>query len=175
MSKNARKVLYDCRIALEKYSDNLQAEDFRIAWFTIVALLRSVGHVLKTVDSMESKNMARAIDEGWNKLLRTKPEPSIFWEFIVEERNRVLKNYQYRVTRRGILEIDPECDNIVMTFDMTDSLGFHIESPQMKINSFISSGKYKDMSELKVAQEACKWWENYLDEIDILANKFENS
>ncbi len=174
MSKNARKVLYDCQHAIENYTDRLQAEDFRIAWMSIVALLRAVGHVLNTVDTKESIAMSKAIKKKWDDLCKTKPEPSIFWEFIVEERNRFLKNYEHSISRVGNLGWISDGSELVMSIDMTESQGFMIESSQMKINSFITSGKFKGMNERKLAWMACEWWENYLNEVDELSKQYSD-
>src|SRR5207245_1310981 len=62
----------------------------------VVALLRSVGHVLDSVDGETAPELRRAIDEEYTKLKDSKPAPSIFWEFIHEERNMVLKEYRFR-------------------------------------------------------------------------------
>ncbi|MEX3982138.1 hypothetical protein AB4Y45_24530 [Paraburkholderia sp. EG287A] len=99
MTRAARIVLQDTRHAIREHSDTLQAEAFRVSWFGIVGLLRSVGHVLDKVDAESSPEMRRAIREKWSELTATRPEPMIFWGFIEAERNRFLKNYEHGIER----------------------------------------------------------------------------
>jgi hypothetical protein len=59
-----------------------------VLWAGTLALLRSVGHVLEKDPDPFIK---RAQDAWWRKLKATKPEPMIFWAFIHEDRNSLLK------------------------------------------------------------------------------------
>jgi hypothetical protein len=62
----------------------------------VVALLRAVGHVIDKVDGQRSREIRRIVDEEYRKLKDSKPEPHIFWGFIEDERNLVLKEYRFR-------------------------------------------------------------------------------
>ena len=59
-----------------------------------VPLLLSVGHVLHKVDAKSNHAMARAVEEAFVNLKATAPEPRLFWAFIEEERNNILKEYR---------------------------------------------------------------------------------
>ena len=102
MTERARQVLDDARAAVSAHREDLFGPAFRISWFTVVGLLRSVGHVLGKVDSTHSPEMAAAIARSWSRLVESKPEPAIFWGFIDSERNRFLKNYEHGITRMRI-------------------------------------------------------------------------
>jgi len=96
MTIRAREVLEDCRQALDEIQDGVVGRQWRIRWIAAIALLRSVGHVLKNVDSASNPLMKRHIDEAWVNLVASKPKPTIFWEFIQKERNNILKEYRIR-------------------------------------------------------------------------------
>jgi hypothetical protein len=61
-------------------------------------MLRAVGHVLKNVDSKSCPEIGRANARWWKSLNSAKPEPAI-WRFIKDDRDAVLKEYQYRVAQ----------------------------------------------------------------------------
>ena len=88
MTRVARIVLQDAEFAIARYDDTLQSEEFRASWFTVVGLLRAVGHVLAKVDAEKSEALRRAVEQKWQELCALRPEPLIFWDFIESERNR---------------------------------------------------------------------------------------
>ncbi|MEZ9231356.1 hypothetical protein AB4259_09760 [Vibrio amylolyticus] len=93
----AKKVLKDSWFAYEKLKASQTEEEFRINWVACLALLRAVGHVLAKVDSKHSSRTKNAIDAWWSQLNRRKVENSIFWEFIDEYRNNIVKEYNLGV------------------------------------------------------------------------------
>ena len=90
----AKTVLNDCKIALEelkKAIESKQKDIVRIRWFTCLALLRSVGHVLNQADNKNLNKIQKAkAKDLYNKL----QSDSIFKEFIKEERDLILKEYK---------------------------------------------------------------------------------
>jgi hypothetical protein len=94
MTATARLVLLDCEAALEDLRAGPTGLQWRTRWAAVVALLRSVGHVLQKVDAKSSRAMGQAIREAFADLKATAPEPRIFWTFIEEERNNILKEYR---------------------------------------------------------------------------------
>ena len=92
----ARNVLDDCRWALNRHTPVLEGEAFRVSWVALAALLRAVGHVLAKVDADQGDaHLKTAIADHWRKLNAGKAarEPAIYWDFIEQERNMVLKQY----------------------------------------------------------------------------------
>ncbi len=170
MTRAARIVLQDVKFAISKHSNTLQAEWFRISWFGITGLLRSVGHVLDKVDSKISPSMAHAIQTKWVELQQTKPEPSIFWEFIECERNRILKTYEYAIDRHLTIigPYDPQKGTTVVKIDCGNAQGGEAH-PGAQLQSRISSGYYSGKFEKDVAWEAHDWWHSYLNDIDLIA------
>src|ERR1700681_2813253 len=104
MTHKARIVLQDCRHAVARHTLELQGEELRVSWVAILTLLRAVGHVLDKVDGKASPAMAQAVTEWWKAMNASKPEPAIFWQFIDEARNRVVKLYELRIWRQLVLE-----------------------------------------------------------------------
>ena len=169
MTKHARVVLQDCKHAIAKHTDDLQAEDFRISWISIVTLLRAVGHVLKNVDAQQSPAMKQAIDKKWNELEQSKPEPYIFWEFILKGRNQFQKIYEHGIMRKMTIPIKPD---LHISVDLANSSG-KFSSPNAEMKSYVLRGQFEGISEREVARSAYDWWKKYLDEVDLLAQQYQ--
>ena len=88
-------VLDDCRSGVPGTQGRV-ARYLATAWLITITLLRAVGHVLAKADS-GSSDAGIAIDKQFAELKARKPEPVIFWRFIEEERNNVLKVYRFAV------------------------------------------------------------------------------
>lgn len=172
MTERARVVLQDLKRAIEKHSDKLQSEEFRVSWFAITGLLRAVGHVLGKVDAESSPILKRAIDEKWRALVASKPEPAIFWHFIELERNRFLKNYEHGISRTLSVP-GPALDGkpTVIVVDCANSRGGAF-SPGATLESKIADGPFAGRREREVAWDAYDWWKCYLDEVDALARTY---
>lgn len=172
MRLKAEFILSDINKAIERHKDSLQAEEFRLSWFTIVGLLRSVGHVLDKVDSKSSLELETIINKKYQKLKRTRPEPAIFWEFIDSERNRFLKEYEHSVDRGvyiGPIQRKSE-KNVFSYVDQGRNQNVYTKAPSGKEYSIISTGHFKGENEKKVALRALKWWEKYINDIKKEAN-----
>lgn len=167
MTVKARLVLEDCKHAIRKHTDELQAEDFRISWFTVVAYLRAVGHVLDKQDVKQSDAMKKAIKQKWGEMIETDPEHQIFFGFIKVERDRFLKEYDHIIERS--LQVNVPGLEKPVGVDLANLRGGRVGSPGAEIRSMISTGHYKNRNEVEVAWEAVAWWEKYLDEVDSLA------
>ena len=171
MTKYARIVLQDCKHAIAKHTDDLQAEDFRISWISVVTLLRAIGHVLQKVDAQQSPAIKKAVGKKWKELQLSKPEPHIFWSFIEEERNRFLKNYEHGIVRK--MTFDTLVPGIYTSVDLANARGGKIIASDSEIKSYISSGQFEGINERTVAWMAYDWWKRYLDEIDLLVQHYQ--
>lgn len=160
MTKASRKVLEDCKGALQDFKYGVQGEVWRRRWITSVVLLRTVGHVLSKVDALSDPALKKIIDAEWAKLQDSKPEPRIFWEFIDEERNNILKEYQIRAGQ-GIT-IRPG----TMHLNLTTGEQTHGESLPTLYHYTITSGHYKGKEQKDVLNEAIEWWDKYLENIE---------
>jgi hypothetical protein len=69
--------------------------EWRLYWIAGVALLRTVGHVLAKVDALVSPTHAAVVGGLWATLKADRKSSAIFWNFIEEERNNLLKTYTF--------------------------------------------------------------------------------
>lgn len=171
MTNSARLVLADCEKAAAEIDSDIQGSSWRRWWITSVVLLRTVGHVLKKVDSTRSAAHKLAIDEAWRSLRRSKPEPAIFWGFIEDERNNILKEYKLSAGQGVIVRPGGVTVNRV-TGEQHASEGL----PTI-YHYVINDGCFKGRDPRCVLREAIEWWRAHLDAIDsnILARGAEQS
>jgi hypothetical protein len=94
MTRTARLVLADCREVLVHLRADPKGDEWRRLWVLTLALLRSVGYVLKNADARSDSDLERIVDRKWRELAASNPEPAIFWSFVEQERNNILKEYQ---------------------------------------------------------------------------------
>ncbi len=148
MTKRARWVLDDCKFALRALREDPRKE-WRPLWVMTVALLRAVGHVLAA--RVEDPAMQAAIQAEWESLKQSKPKPKIFWEFIEQERNLVLKEY---------------------VSDAATNVTIHVGSGRPATYEYVmKDGPYAGQDARDVVAEAITWWEQYLDRIDQRAKR----
>ena len=159
----ARDVLEDCKLALKDFEAAGPTPYWRTRWIGLVALLRSVGHVLDKIDGARTPQWRKAVDEAWDRVKRTKPDPEILWEFIEAERNNVLKVYE--VGARLSITVRP--GPAILSF--SDSIARHQKSDATSYESFMRSGFYGGRDALAVCQEAVAFWEKYLAEVEAAA------
>ena len=141
----SRTVLEDCKVALAEIRDGVSGREWRIRWVAAVALLRTVGYVLRKVDAATDPLLKSVIDAAWDQLSATKPQPTIFWAFIEEERNNVLK--EYRLSAGQGTTVRPGTGPTLYEYAM-------------------SSGPYAGRDQRAVLQEAIDWWGSYLAAIE---------
>jgi len=167
MTKAARLVLEDAKYAINRHSDDLQGAAFRVSWFSVLALLRAVGHVLAKVDSEASSAMKKAVQTKWQELQSETPP---IWRFIENDRNNFLKEYQSGVMRtRSRLATLPNGKTFYVALDAGNVRGGMVASMD-KSDSVIKEGPFKGQHEKAVALEAYEWWLAYLDAVDRLAD-----
>jgi hypothetical protein len=99
----ARSVLADVRQLREKLENEKGWVEWRLYWILAVTLLRAVGHVLDKVDAKESIKLRTVTRKHY---LRWKnadvEEHAIFRDFIDQERNSILKEYEFGMSEGPI-------------------------------------------------------------------------
>lgn len=162
MTAAAREVLVDCEIALEMLEEVEDLRRWRVLWAGSVALLRAVGHVLKKVDGADPR-IGPAVDQRYRVWRSKRQENAIFWDFIEEERNNVLKEYQFGVS------LDEEIPLLVQS-DTADGkteraafqLGENLYRPLL-----IGYSEGEDARD--VYRRALDWWHRELTTVEELA------
>lgn len=152
MVLRARKVLDDCKHALSLLEDVTEPDTFRVLWVSGIALARTVGHVLKKIDSVNDPEVNKAVAQVYDSWKKDRSGNIIFWEFIEQERNRVLKQYEMNFIEGAV---DIVANDKVYTLD---------ECLYCPIADGVFGGEdCRDMIE-----ESIKWWDRQLNHIEQL-------
>jgi len=167
MTQAARGVLADCREAIAELKAGVHGDVWRRRWITAIVLLRAVGHVLERVDVRSSDAYRRAIEGAWDSLRETKPEPAIFWSFINDVRNGIVKEYDMAAGQNAI--IHPPMGIINRKTGATTSIG----GKPTEYIPVINSGPFAGKLQSEVLEQAVAWWESYLGDVDRAAGASE--
>jgi hypothetical protein len=92
---------WDCVTILFEFQNSDVDEDraeWRLYWVAGIALLRTIGHVLAKSDAAISTNHKNQVDKLWAEWKSDLHENKIFWNFIENERNNILKTYTFGAT-----------------------------------------------------------------------------
>lgn len=160
----ARKVLLDCQLALEMLEDEENEQRWRVLWAGAVALLRSVGHVLRNVDGKDPA-LRPLIDSAYDRWKADRAGNAVFWEFIEKERNNILKEYRFHVHDAG--EVD-----VVVTHDVVDAYAGHTlmmkEAFTLEDNLFrpVTDGFGQGEDARDIYRRAIEWWHSALSRIE---------
>lgn len=133
---------------------------WRILWVAAMALVRSVGHVLRNVDR-EDLQARPLIDAAWDRWKAERSANEVFWEFIENERNNILKEYQFSVLDSatvGLLVVEgSEESGQALTYEtLPDNLLRPVEQ---------GYGTGEDARD--VYRDALRWWDAELSYIEV--------
>ncbi len=160
MTNVAREVLADAATALADFEASAGTAYWRTRWVALVALLRAVGHILDKVDAVADPSIGRASAAAWQQLGASKPDPRIFWDFIYDERNNVLKAYRFGAGLNITVRPGSAWCNTV-----TGESG-GTESGPTTYDAFMRSGSFAGEDPRELARRAIDFWTAYLDSID---------
>jgi hypothetical protein len=172
MTTVARQVLADCEIALEMLEGESDLARWRVQWAGALALLRAVGHVLHKVDGADPKTRC-LIDIAYDRWKARRTENAIFWEFIEQERNHILKEYRFNLHPLDHVDIA-----VMLTVRQYET-GEELRIPQVipiddNIYRPILDGYGEGNDARDVYQDALDWWNVELTAIDhALSESFE--
>lgn len=158
MTATARLVLGDCEGVLASIEKDMLSELWRPRWAGLVALLRAVGHVLDKVDGAHSPEARQAIADAWNDM----KESRIFRQFIEEERNNVLKAYEFGPAMN--ITIRPGTAHLNLATGET----YSSPSGPTTVDAFMRSGGFEGQDPLTLCRDAIEFWRVHLDKIDRL-------
>ena len=160
MTTNAHEVLRDCEAALQDLRSGVTGLHWRTRWVGAVALLRTVGHVLHKVDGARSLELRAAVDAAYVELEATRPEPRIYWEFIEQERNNLLKLYEFGVQQN--VTVRP---GGVWWNPATGESGADPSGPTT-YEHLVRDGHFVGQDPRDVVQLAIEWWQSYLGKVE---------
>lgn len=146
----SRDVLSDCKYALDLLQGESRPDTFRVIWVAAMALVRAVGHVLQKADAKQGDAISKAIAAEYATWKSDREGSSIFWNFIEEERNQVLKQYELGFFAGPV---------DVVAGGEVHTLEEHLFCP-------ITYGQFSGEDCRDVLQEAITWWEQQLDKIE---------
>lgn len=88
-------------------------------WVAAVVLLRAVGHVLSKIDATKSAKHKEEIGRLWEDWKLEREGNWIFWDFIENERNNIVKAYQFGVELydEGIFHTEIGEDGVELLFE----------------------------------------------------------
>jgi hypothetical protein len=152
MNLTARTVLSDCKNAHALLDDESDTIRFRLFWVAGVALLRAVGHVLQKVDAGQNSAIRLQIEQTYSEWKRDKEGNAIFWEFIEDERNNILKEYAIGFLA-GPIDVLAQPNGEIFSLDE------NLFCP-------IAEGRYAGEDGRDVMAEAIAWWDQQLNAIE---------
>jgi hypothetical protein len=155
----ARKTLADCEAAHELLKkENKDSSTWRVHWVACLTLLRAVGHVLDKADGDTDAKHRTAIAAKWEAWKANKDANAIFWNFIEEERNNLLKEYNFGVEPEPTYIVTNSGDRIVTN----EGEAIVTEEDFFRLSHVGFEGQEgRDVIGL-----AIEWWRKQLDEIE---------
>jgi hypothetical protein len=152
MTATARKALRDLQVAHALLEVEESTERFRVIWVASVALSRAVGHVLQKVDSNTSPQLKTVILQMYESWKADPETHRVFFEFIEDERNSVLKEYEFGFMSGPV-------DLVVLPDGPSATLADNLFCP-------LSSGRFAGEDCRDVLELAINWWQMQLGQID---------
>jgi hypothetical protein len=131
-----------------------------------MTLLRAVGHVLHKVGGASSPE-ARQVIEAANAALKKARTP-IFFDFIEDERNQILKTYQFSVGGNVTIGTPGGHSHLVEPLLYVEKQR-PVPTSRFEIRPLLK-GAFARRDPLEVLDEAVAFWRAHLDAIDAALN-----
>jgi len=125
-----------------RYSD--YAVNWRHNYIVSLTTLRATGHVLHKVDAVLYPEISNLVDEKFRRWKKGEGDDALFKFFIEEERNQLLKAYQ---------------------FTSSDGLAFYENELDSGKIDVIGEGFFKGSDIIAIIELSAKWWQTELTEI----------
>jgi hypothetical protein len=125
-----------------------------------------VGHVLHKIDGEQSQQHTEPIRQWWEQL-KSKPRPHIFWNFIEEERNTILK--EYRTLAREDVSI--RLGGTQLAFNAPPDATRHDLPGTTEYHYTMRDGPFKGRDPRDLIREGIQWWEDELEIIEAAVRK----
>ncbi len=166
MTHAARQVLADVRLALDMLQAETDADRWRVHWAGGVALLRAVGHVLLNVDQAADEGLAKIANAAHLRWKSADPAHAVYREFVLEERNNILKEYRSKVHP---LETVAVAIRMTLIDPQTGEISYLDQAAEMGENLFrpLVEGYGEGDDARDVFEEAVNWWDRELSGIEL--------
>lgn len=156
----ARRVLADLQAVRDKLEDEAGSVEWRLYWITAVVLARAVGHVLAKVDAAAVPVVREVANELHREWKGPAAEHAIFRDFIEQERNSILKEYEFGMSEGpvpvSVTLAHPETGEQVQSGALIEE---NVYRPMW-------SGPYEGEDGRTLLDEAIAWWGVQLDRVD---------
>ena len=165
MTHAARQVLTDVRLALDMLQAETDADRWRVHWAGGVALLRAIGHVLLNVDQATDTELTKVANAAHWRWKSADPAHAVYREFILEERNNILKEYRSKVHP---LENVPVAIRLTLVHPETGEVRYLDQGADLEENLFrpLVEGYGEGEDARDIFKEAIDWWERELAAIE---------
>jgi len=168
MTTRARKVLANCEYALADFLASAGTPYVQSRWVSVITQLRTVLDALTKVDGpAATPEVRQRIAAARKKLFESKPEPRIFHEFIEDERNDTVHEYDLCAMA------NPKIHG-AWTLQGEPIYASHRPGVVTTAAFSMSDGPYKGRDPRQLAREAIAFWRSYLDAIDSGSGTNEN-
>jgi hypothetical protein len=166
MTHAARQVLADVRLALDMLQDETDADRWRVHWAGGIALLRAVGHVLLNVDQAADEKLAKIANAAHRRWKSDDSAHAVYREFILEERNNILKEYLSKVYP---FETVPVAVRLTLVNSQTGEISYLDQAAELEENLFrpLVEGYGEGEDARDVFEEAVDWWDRELLAIEL--------
>lgn len=134
-------------------SERPMGDRWVIRWAASLALLRAVGHALAKVDAATDAHLRKAVEEAWERWRTHKDENRIFWRFIEDVRNSILKEFELKAGQGVIVRPG----------------GGHTVTYPVYLEGF------RELDQIELLDTALEWWRTKLDEVEARAAAIESN
>ena len=155
----------------QKMRSNPTGPDWVLVWTGTIALLRAVGHAVLNEDAKRDARLKKA-QNGWLKGLNaTEPRPSIFFDFIKRDRDRLLKEAELTAGQSAIVFLQgasatPRAGNFGRQ-ELPQPEQQPPPPPRPPIYSYhMNSGPFAGQDPRDLIRDAIVWWEEQLEGIE---------
>ena len=150
----ARLVWKDLKLAHQLLEQETDPDRFRIFLVAALALVRAIGHVLKNADGQAQ--LKPAVESAYKQWKDEPEKHKIFWEFIEQERNRVLKEY----------ELNFDSNPVVAVFAGKSKELVDLSTLSDNFYCPIAEGPFAGDDIRDVLEDAITWWDAELTQIE---------
>jgi len=161
-----RVVLSDCRLALAGLHENPTGQQWRIQWVGTLALLRTVANTFneQAKDPTVHPNLHQELNDFWDRMKVTEPQPEIYWGFIRIDANDLLHYWKFSAAQHSTTQRDELTrtraqvsakESSVHAVDFSGRFeGFEIEDTYL-----MKSGPFAGQDSRDVVRQAIEWYE----------------